>query len=145
MLNYLVTTALLVGGTRAHDHPHQSVLCSAPSATASLLCSLGKPFSMKMIAEPPGFVRTFEEAQLLATREKEKGKTSQHLGKTNSFFRSFKLMLYKVREESETQEHGSPTQKSGALLSQAAEICCLASRPCDSAASSKSCRLAAGL
>lgn len=37
---------------------------------------------MKMIAEPPGLMRTPEEAQLLATREKERGKTPQHLGKT---------------------------------------------------------------
>lgn len=32
-------------------------------------------------------------------------------------------MLCKVREESETQEHGSPTQEARALLSQAAELC----------------------
>lgn len=151
MLNHLVTTALLGHGIPqarigAHDHPHQSVLCSAPSATAGLLCSSGKPSSVKMIAEPPGLMGTPEEAQLLATTEKEKGKTPQHLGKQlNSFLWSFTLMLCKVREESETREHGSPTQKARALLSQAAELCCLASSPCGSAASSKSRHLLAGL
>lgn len=73
-------------GIGAHIHPPAAdALCSVLSATAGLFCYSGKPFYMKMIAGPPGFIRTPKKLSFWEHMRRERVKILPRLGKATKW------------------------------------------------------------
>lgn len=122
------------------------MLSGVPSATAGLLCYSGKPFYMKMIAEPPGFTLTPREAQLLETTETGEERDSSTFGENNQMVSgSLSWCCVKAHRASETKDYRVPIPEVLAPPQpQDARSARSASSPRASASSSKSSHLLPG-